>query len=92
VITQANVTGQKAFAADAPKARRVPEACKALGINFDAVLSAGVPAGSLGFGVVRGRRGLSPFQGEPVDLCFGNEGSAGYAHEPDFALRCEPVE
>jgi excisionase family DNA binding protein len=30
---QANVTSQKAFAADAPKARRVPEACKALGIS-----------------------------------------------------------
>jgi excisionase family DNA binding protein len=30
---QANVTGQKAFAADAPKARRVPEACRAIGIS-----------------------------------------------------------
>ena len=30
---QANVTGRKVAAADAPKARRVPEACKALGIS-----------------------------------------------------------
>ena len=30
---QPNVTGRKVAAADAPKARRVPEACKALGIS-----------------------------------------------------------
>jgi excisionase family DNA binding protein len=32
-MIQANVTGQKAFAAEAPKARRVPDACKALGVS-----------------------------------------------------------
>jgi predicted site-specific integrase-resolvase len=33
MITLANVTGQKRPAADAPKARRIPDACRALGIS-----------------------------------------------------------
>lgn len=31
--TQPNITGKKAGASDAPKARRVPEACRAIGIS-----------------------------------------------------------
>lgn len=30
---QANVTGKRELSADAPKARRVPEACRAVGIS-----------------------------------------------------------
>jgi excisionase family DNA binding protein len=33
VTIQNNVTGRKVFASDAPKARRVPEACRAIGIS-----------------------------------------------------------
>jgi hypothetical protein len=35
---------------------------------------------------------LRPFRHQPIDFAFRNEGPAGDAHEPDFALRCEPVE
>jgi excisionase family DNA binding protein len=33
VTIQNNVTGRKVFASDAPKPRRVPEACRAIGIS-----------------------------------------------------------